>query len=150
MHVRLTINGESRETDTLPSRSLLDVLREGFGLTGTRYGCGEGACGACAVLVDGDPLLSCRHSVEDVAERSIVTIEGLARHGRLHPVQQAFIDEDAMQCGACTSGMVIAAVALLDRLENPSEEAIREALAPHLCRCGIYGRAIKAVKRAAG
>jgi len=149
MPFRLQINGETREVDVPSGTSLLTVLRDVLDLTGAKYGCGQGECGACQVLLDGQAVAACRTAVQDAAGKEIVTIEGLARAGRLHPVQQAFIDEDAMQCGACTSGMVIAAVALLARTSAPGEDEIRAALAPHLCRCGVYGRAIRAVQRAA-
>jgi len=149
MPFRLNLNGASREIDVPRGTSLLTVLRDVLDLTGAKYGCGQGECGACHVLLDGQAVPACRTAVEDAEGKEIVTIEGLARGGALHPVQQAFIDEDAMQCGACTSGMVIAAVALLKRIPAPSEDEIRAALAPHLCRCGVYGRAIRAVQRAA-
>jgi len=145
----LNINGESRRIDVPPGTSLLTVLRDVLDLTGAKYGCGQGECGACYVLLDGQAAPACRVAVQDAAGKAIVTIEGLARAGRLHPVQQAFIDEDAMQCGACTSGMVMAAVALLARIPAPGKDDIRAALAPHLCRCGVYVRAIRAVQRAA-
>ena len=145
----LNINGESRRIDVPPGTSLLTVLRDVLDLTGAKYGCGQGECGACYVLLDGQAAPACRVAVQDAAGKAIVTIEGLARAGRLHPVQQAFIDEDAMQCGACTSGMVMAAVALLARIPAPGKDDIRAALAPHLCRCGVYVRAIRAVRRAA-
>jgi aerobic-type carbon monoxide dehydrogenase small subunit (CoxS/CutS family) len=144
----LNINGESRRVDVPPGTSLLTVLRDALDLTGAKYGCGQGECGACHVLLDGQAAPACRVAVQDAAGKAIVTIEGLARDGKLHPVQQAFIDEDAMQCGACTSGMVMAAVALLARMPAPGEDDIRAALAGHLCRCGVYGRAIRAVQRA--
>lgn len=146
--IHLTINGTEREVDVPPGSSLLTLLRDDLGLTGAHYGCGHGACGACYALVDRQAVPTCVTAVEAVAGKAIVTIEGLARGEVLHPVQQAFLDEDAMQCGACTSGMVISAVALLERSPHPDEDEIRNALAPHLCRCGIYGRAIRAVRRA--
>jgi aerobic-type carbon monoxide dehydrogenase small subunit (CoxS/CutS family) len=149
MSFQLKINGASREVDVPPGTSLLTVLRDVLDLTGAKYGCGQGECGACQVLVDAQAVPACRTAVQDAAGKEIVTIEGLAHGDALHPVQQAFIDEDAMQCGACTSGMVLAAVALLARTPAPGEEEIRAALAPHLCRCGVYGRAIRAVQRAA-
>jgi nicotinate dehydrogenase subunit A len=147
---QLTINGLECRVDLPAQRTLLSVLRDELGLTGTRYGCGHGACGACYVLVGGEPLPACRLTAEDVAGRPITTIEGVACHdGTLHPVQQAFVDLDAMQCGYCTSGMIVSAVALLRRNANPNDDDIRAALASHLCRCGIYLRAIQAVKTAA-
>ncbi len=149
MHVRLTVNGEIHELDAPAGLTLLAALRDDLGLTGTRFGCGHGACGACVVLVDGAAVPACSVPVEDVAGTRIVTVEGLADHGTLHPVQRAFLAEDAMQCGYCTSGMLMATVALLAGHATPSDRQIRETLASHLCRCGVYGRALRAVKRAA-
>jgi aerobic-type carbon monoxide dehydrogenase small subunit (CoxS/CutS family) len=150
MHLRLTINGRVREADVPQAASLLDVLRDRLGLTGTHYGCGQGACGACYVLVDDVAVPACTLAAREAEGKAIVTIEGLGVNGLLHPVQQAFIDEDAMQCGACTPGMIISAVALLKRMPHPAEADVREALQPHLCRCGVYGRVIRAVMGAAG
>jgi aerobic-type carbon monoxide dehydrogenase small subunit (CoxS/CutS family) len=124
------------------------VLRDDLRLTGTRYGCGHGICGACVVLVDGVATPSCRVPIEQASGHSVVTIEGLDNGGALHPVQRAFVDEDAMQCGYCTSGMILSAVALLGTTAHPSDEQIRHALNGHLCRCGVYGRIVLAVKRA--
>lgn len=149
MHFRLTINGTEHEVNVPPRASLLTVLRDDLNLTGSRYGCGIGVCGACYVLANDQVLPSCMMSVEDATGFDIVTVEGLAQGETLHPVQQAFMEEDAMQCGYCTSGMLIAAAALLKRLAHPSDEEIHAALGPHLCRCGVYLRAIQAVKRAA-
>lgn len=144
------MNGVLREVDVPRRTTLLSILRDDLGLTGTRFGCGQGQCGACFVLVDGRAVASCLMTVDQATEVDIVTIEGLAPEGVLHPVQAAFIAEDAMQCGYCTSGMVISAAALLARDPRPSDASIREALAPNLCRCGVYVRAIRATKRAAG
>ncbi len=149
MKFALHINGEVRAVDAPPDATLLSVLRDELALLGTRYGCGHGVCGACYVLLDRLAAPACRLAVSELAGREIRTIEGLAQGGRLHRVQWAFMEEDAMQCGYCTSGMLISAVALLERVSRPSEEEIRAALAPHLCRCGIYGRALRAVQRAA-
>ena len=149
MHVSLNVNGVDRKVNVPPRTTLLGVLRDDLGLTGTRYGCGQGACGACYVLANGFPVASCTVNIEDAAGLRIVTIEGLARGETLHRVQRAFIEEDAMQCGYCTSGMLISAAALLDRTPHPTDVEIRHALAGHLCRCGVYLRAIRAVKRAA-
>ena len=146
---RLNINDREHDVDTPPGVTLLGALRDDLGLTGTRYGCGHGACGACVVLVDGVAQPACMLGVEDVVGKRVVTIEGLAKNGMLHAVQRAFLDEDALQCGYCTSGMVISAVALLGRVPHPADEQIREALSAHLCRCGVYGRVLRAVKRAA-
>ncbi|HZP95700.1 MAG TPA: (2Fe-2S)-binding protein [Candidatus Limnocylindria bacterium] len=150
MKTRLRVNGTEREVDVPRRATLLSVLRDDLGLTGTRYGCGAGQCGACYVLADGRAVASCLMTVDQAAAADITTIEGLARGDRLHPVQEAFIAEDAMQCGYCTSGMIISAAALLARDPRPSDASIRDALAPNLCRCGVYVRAIRAVKRAAG
>jgi len=148
MRLVLTINGAAHDVDAPPNTSLLSVLRDDLGLTGTRFGCGSGQCGACYVIADGRAVASCLIPVRQAAEREITTIEGLARGDALHPVQAAFVAEDAMQCGYCTSGMIISAAALLARDAAPDEAAIRDALAGNLCRCGVYGRAIRAVQRA--
>lgn len=148
MHRRLIVNGQPHEIEAPDGRSLLAVLRDELNLTGTKYGCGRGDCGACMVLIDGEATPSCLTAVETVAGKQIVTIEGLTAGGELHPVQRAFVAEDAMQCGYCTAGMVINAVALLSRIQTPSEQQIRDALSPNLCRCGVYQRAIRAVRRA--
>jgi isoquinoline 1-oxidoreductase alpha subunit len=148
MVYRLNINNREREIDVPPGVTLLGALRDDLGLTGTRYGCGHGACGACAVLVDDAAQPACMLSLEDVVGTRVVTIEGLAQGDTLHAVQQAFLDHDALQCGYCTSGMVISAVALLRRVPHPTGRDIREALAAHLCRCGVYGRVVRAVKSA--
>ncbi len=127
---------------------LLYVLRERFDVHSPRYGCGLGQCGTCAVLVDGEPVRSCIAPLASVHGRNVVSLEGLGLHGR-HPVQQAFIDEQAMQCGYCASGMILAAVALLDADPDPNEAAIRNALDSYLCRCGSHARIVRAVRRAA-
>jgi aerobic-type carbon monoxide dehydrogenase small subunit (CoxS/CutS family) len=142
------INGEMRQAPDA-SRNLLSYLRYDLGLTGTKYGCGEGLCGACTVLVDGQPLKTCMTTVGAVAGGSITTIEGLARDGVLHPVQQAFIEESAMQCGYCIPGFIMTAVGLLAREASPSSTQVREALAENMCRCGTYLRIQRAVERAA-
>lgn len=149
MHYRLNVNRRVYEAEVPSGTPLLNVLRDDLGLTGTRFGCGQGICGACYVLADGQPVPSCMISIEEATEKSIVTVEGLASGPNLHPVQRAFVEEDAMQCGYCISGVLISAAALLARTAHPSESQIREALAPHLCRCGTYMRIIRAVKRAA-
>jgi aerobic-type carbon monoxide dehydrogenase small subunit (CoxS/CutS family) len=145
----LTVNGERHDVDVPPNTTLLSVLRDDLGLTGTRYGCGRGQCGACYVIADSRAIASCLLTADQAARMDITTIEGLAEGNRLHPVQQAFVDEDAMQCGYCTSGMVISAAALLGRDPKPDEISIRDALAGNLCRCGVYGRAIRAVLKVA-
>jgi nicotinate dehydrogenase subunit A len=145
--VSLVVNGEQREADA-PQRNLLSYLRYDLRLTGTKYGCGEGLCGACTVLVDGQPLRSCLTTVGAVAGGRITTIEGLAENGALHPVQQAFVDESAMQCGYCIPGFVLTAAALLSREAKPDAAQIKEALAENMCRCGTYQRILHAVQRA--
>jgi aerobic-type carbon monoxide dehydrogenase small subunit (CoxS/CutS family) len=149
MKSALRVNGKVREIDVPRRTTLLGALRDDLGLTGTRYGCGAAQCGACYVLVGGRAVASCVMTVEQVADAEITTVEGLAKDGSLTPLQQAFVDKDAMQCGYCTSGMLISATALLAADPHPSDEAIRDALAGHLCRCGVYVRAIDAVKAAA-
>jgi len=146
---RFTVNGEPREVDTFPDRPLLEVLREDFSLTGTKYGCGEGQCRACTVLLDGAPALACITPVRAASGKRITTIEGLARPGALHPVQQAFVEEGAMQCGYCTPGMILRTVALLERAPAPSRAQILEALNGSLCRCNGYPRIVAAVEFAA-
>ena len=146
---RLTVNGHDHMLQLAPDRSLLSVLRDVLGLTGAKPGCGEGECGACTVLVDGEPVRSCTAAVRDVAGRSITTVEGLSPDGRLHPVAAAFLEEDALQCGFCTSGMVVSAAALLARDPNPDEAVIREAMNGNVCRCGGYPGILRAVTRAA-
>jgi len=146
----LRVNGESREIDVPRRTTLLTALRDDLGLTGTRFGCGTGQCGACFVLVGGRAVASCLVTIDQLSDADITTIEGLASGDVLTPLQQAFIETDAMQCGYCTSGMLISATALLANDPRPSDAAIRDALAPNLCRCGVYIRAIEAVKRAAG
>ena len=148
--IRFTVNGTARSVDTEPERPLLEVLREDLGLTGTKYGCGEGECGACTVLLDNQAIFSCSTPVSEVQGRKIVTIEGLAVGGRLHPVQQAFLDEGAMQCGYCTPGMILQTVALLRTHPRPTEAQIVEGLNGNLCRCSGYLRILAAVRRAAG
>ena len=146
--VNLTVNGKKRSVTTDPKRSLLDVLREELNLTGTKYGCGEGRCGACTVLMDGKRVLSCVTPVAQANKKSITTIEGLARGDSLHPVQQAFLAEGAMQCGYCTPGMILTAVALLEKNPNPTDEEITTAMNVNLCRCNGYTKILNAVRRA--
>jgi aerobic-type carbon monoxide dehydrogenase small subunit (CoxS/CutS family) len=146
--MKLTVNGQDREAHN-PGRNLLSYLRYDLGLTGAKYGCGEGLCGACTVLVDGKPLNSCMTTVGAVAGGSVTTIEGVALDGGLNPVQRAFVTESAMQCGYCTPGFIMAAIGLLEREKKPSRDAIREALSGNVCRCGAYLRIERAVMRAA-
>lgn len=145
--MNLNVNGEQHEAD--PQRNLLSFLRFDLGLTGTKYGCGEGACGACTVLVDGQPLKACESTVSAVEGSTITTVEGLARDGALTPVQRAFIAESAMQCGYCIPGFIVAATGLLAREPHPTRDTIREALSGNVCRCGTYLRIERAVMRAA-
>jgi isoquinoline 1-oxidoreductase subunit alpha len=147
MAIELTVNGEKRSFDGDPQMPLLWYLRDHAGLTGTKFGCGISACGACTVHLDGQAVRACVTPVGAVAGRNVTTIEGLARNGRLHAVQQAWIDEDVPQCGYCQAGQIMAAVDLLKRVPNPSEDDINTIT--NLCRCGTYPRIRKAVKRAA-
>jgi len=150
MKAMLRVYGTDHDIDVPRTTTLLSALRDDLGLTATRFGCGAGQCGACFVLVEGRAVASCLLPVEQAAGREITTVEGLAKGDVLSPVQTAFVELDAMQCGYCTSGMLISATALLAADPRPSDAAIRDALSPNLCRCGVYGRAIAAVKRAAG
>lgn len=149
--ITLTINGEEYRLRVQPYRTLADVLREKLGLTGTKVMCNEGACGACTILVDGEPVLSCLTLAIECEGKDILTIEGLANQktGALHPLQRTFIEYSGMQCGVCTSGMILTAKALLDKIPNPSENDVREALAGNLCRCGNYKRITECVLVAA-
>ncbi len=147
--VTLTVNGVARTVTTDPQRPLLDVLREDLHLTGTKYGCGEGRCGACTVLMDGKRILSCVTPVSLADKKSITTIEGLAKGNTLHPVQEAFLEEGAMQCGYCTPGMILSAVALLQDKPNPTDEEIVAGMNGNICRCNGYVKIASAVRRAA-
>lgn len=148
--LRFVVNGEPRTVTTDPDRPLLEVLREDLQLTGAKYGCGEGQCGACSVLVDGTRIFSCRVPVSVAEGKTVRTIEGLARGDSLHPVQQAFLDEGAFQCGFCTPGMIMAAVALLEAHPHPTEAEIVAGMDKNLCRCCSYPKILAAVRRAAG
>lgn len=145
----LVVNGQARQLDVPGDQTLLSVLRDELNLTGAKYGCGEGQCGACTVLVDGQPVRSCTARASLLAGRAITTIEGLARDGRLHPVQEAFLEAEALQCGFCTTGMIMAAVALLAAKPDPSEDDIVQSMEKNICRCGTYRRVIAAVRNAA-
>ena len=147
--IRITVNGEALDLTPAPQRSLLSALRDELGLTAAKPGCGEGECGACTVLFDGTPVHSCRTWLADADGRVITTLEGLAADGRLHPLQAAFLDEGAFQCGYCTAGMILSAEALLERDPDPDELRIRTGLAGTVCRCGTYARIVRAVRRAA-
>jgi aerobic-type carbon monoxide dehydrogenase small subunit (CoxS/CutS family) len=146
----LVVNGTTYRVDVNAERTLLSVIRDDVRLTGTKYGCGEGQCGTCTVLVDGQPRKSCQIPVGSVASKQITTIEGLEKAGQLHPVQQAFIDAEAMQCGYCTPGMIMLAVALLAQNPNPSEDEIPRFMERNICRCGTYPRIVSAIRQAAG
>jgi nicotinate dehydrogenase subunit A len=145
----LRVNGRDREVDAEPGDSLLSILRHDFALTGSRYGCGEGQCGACTVLLDGAGARSCVTRVGSVGAKAITTIESLAAGERLHPVQQAFLDTEAFQCGYCTTGMIMATVGLLKTHPAPSEADIARLMDRNVCRCGTYPRIVKAVRLAA-
>jgi aerobic-type carbon monoxide dehydrogenase small subunit (CoxS/CutS family) len=144
----LHVNGQQLQVSAPADETLLSVLRNRLNLTGTKYGCGEGQCGACTVLLDGRATRSCLVSVAHAASAKIVTIEGLEQDGKLSPIQQAFLDEGAFQCGYCTSGMILRATALLGELHHPTEEQIVKAMDGNVCRCGTYPRILDAVKRA--
>jgi len=148
-NITFTVNGRARSVRTDPQRRLLEVLREDLQLTGTKYGCGEGQCRACTVLLNGHSVPSCLTAVGDADKQTILTIEGLAQGEALHPVQQAFLEEDAFQCGYCTAGMILGAVELLQQKPHPTDADILAGLQKHLCRCCSYPRILKAVRRAA-
>ena len=146
----LHVNGSTRRIDADPDRTLLSVLRDDLDLTGAKFGCGEGQCAACTVLIEGVSAKSCITRLSAVANRRITTIEGLAPEGKLHPVQQAFLDRDALQCGYCTPGMILGAVSLLRRNPHPSDAEIVTGMNGHICRCGAYPRVVAAIREAAG
>jgi isoquinoline 1-oxidoreductase subunit alpha len=145
----LRVNGTERRVEAAPEESLLSVLRDRLGLTGTKYGCGEGQCGACTVLLDGKAVRSCLTRAKSAAGKQITTIEGLERDGELHPVQTAFLEAESFQCAYCTSGMIVSAVGLLSAAPDPSEEEIVRAMNGNICRCGTYPRILHAVQLAA-
>lgn len=144
----LRINGARRGVDADADRSLLSVLRDELALTGAKYGCGEGRCGACTVLVDGQPTRSCLARVGAVSDKSITTIEGIEQKGQLHPLQQAFLDLGALQCGYCTPGMIVAGVGLLSSNPDPTDQDILKAMEGNICRCGTYPRIVAAIRKA--
>ncbi|MFY9754216.1 MAG: (2Fe-2S)-binding protein [Candidatus Acidiferrales bacterium] len=146
---QLKVNGKSHEIDADTRSTLLSVLRDQLDLTGTKYGCGEGQCGACTVLIDGTARRSCLTQVGSLGESEVRTIESLEIDGRLHPLQQAFLDEAAMQCAYCTSGMIMSAVAFLNSSHAPSADEIRHAMEGNICRCGTYPRIVAAIQKAA-
>ena len=149
MSIFFTLNGRPVATDADSGRMLAHVLRSDLGLTGTKIGCGEGYCGACTVLVDGEAVRSCSTPLDSVAGKAVTTIEGLEQHGLLHPVQEAFLDHGAYQCGFCTPGMILGAVALLQKTPKPDRRQVAEALDGNLCRCGAHVRILAAVEAAA-
>ena len=146
--VTLRVNGEAYDLLTYPHRTLLEVLREDLHLTGAKESCGEGACGSCTVLLDGLPVRSCLLLALEAEGRDIITIEGLAAGGKLHPLQEAFVEHHAIQCGFCAPGMILTAKALLDATPHPTEEEIRRALSGNICRCTGYAKIVEAVKAA--
>ncbi len=147
--MELIVNQKRYRLKSDPDRMLLWVLRDDLGLTGSKYGCGEGQCGACTVLIDGAPIRSCITRAAGVAGKAITTIEGIAQNGHLHPLQEAFMQADAMQCGYCTPGMIVTGSALLKTNPHPSDGEIREAMEGNVCRCGTYPRIVAAVQMAA-
>ena len=144
----LHVNGNKLKIDAAGDRSLLSVLRDDLDLTGSKYGCGEGQCGACTVLIDGQATRSCITTVGAAAGKKITTIEGLERNGRLHPLQEAFLEADSMQCGYCTPGMIMSGVALLSKNPNPGEQEIIRSMEGNICRCGTYPRIVTAIRKA--
>jgi isoquinoline 1-oxidoreductase alpha subunit len=148
-HITLTVNGTGHELEVDSEQSLLHVLRDALGLTGSKIGCAEGLCGVCTVLVDTEPLRSCITPVGAILGRAVVTIEGLAHNGELHPLQQALLDHDALQCGYCTPGMIMTGVGLLQQQPHPTTEQIITFMQGNLCRCGTYPRIIRAIQQAA-
>ena len=146
----LHINGSKSRIDAESDRSLLSVLRDDLDLTGSKYGCGEGQCGACTVLIDGQATRSCITTVGAAAGKKIVTIEGLEQDGRLHPIQESCLEADALQCGYCTPGMIMSGVALLAKNTNPSEQEIVQFMQGNVCRCGTYPRIVTAIRKARG
>ena len=146
--IKFQLNGKKTESLIDPKQTLLWALRNHFGLTGTKFGCGMGFCGACTVLIDNEPVRSCQLSVGDAAGKNIITVEGLANDGKLHPVQKAFVEHDALQCGFCTPGMIMNATGLLIKNPAPSVQQIKEGMENNLCRCGAHMRIIEAVQTA--
>jgi aerobic-type carbon monoxide dehydrogenase small subunit (CoxS/CutS family) len=146
--IRFTLNGKKTEITVDPTLTLLWVLRDQFGLSGTKYGCGEGLCGSCTVLIDNEVYRSCSIQIGDIAGQSIITIEGLSSNGQLHPIQSAFIEKDALQCGYCTPGMIISAYGLLLNNPEPTRQEVIEGMEGNLCRCGAHIRIIEAIQSA--
>lgn len=148
-NIRLIVNGESYTLAVEPCESLLDVLRDKLSLTGTKKGCNRGDCGACTIIMDGKTVNSCLVLAVEAGDKEVLTIEGLANKGQLHPIQEAFVQQGAVQCGYCTPGMIMSAKALLDENPNPTEEEVRQAIGGNLCRCTGYVKIVDAVKKAA-
>ena len=146
----LRVNGKTQGVDVDPETPLLYVLRDDLQLNGAKFGCGLGQCGACAVIIDGNAIRSCQMEVKAVGNRAVTTLEGLGTVKKMHPIQKAFLDEQAVQCGYCINGMIMATKALLDKTPKPTDSQIKEALAGNLCRCGTHVRILRAVKRASG
>jgi len=147
--IKLKVNGEERELIVEPQRTLVETLRYDLGLTGTKEGCGNGNCGSCTILLDGKTVNSCLIFTVEAEGKEIITIEGISKGGKLHPLQQAFIDEGALQCGFCTPGLIITSIALLDSIPHPTEDQVRHAIAGNLCRCTGYDKIVRAVLKAA-
>jgi carbon-monoxide dehydrogenase small subunit len=147
--IKLRVNGQEREITVEPRQTLLDVLRNDLGLTGTKEGCGNGNCGTCTVLLDGKPISSCLVFAVEAEEQDIITIEGLSQAGKIHPLQQAFVEEGAIQCGFCTPGMILTAKAFLDSNPHPTESQVRQAIAGNLCRCTGYDKIVRAILKVA-
>jgi aerobic-type carbon monoxide dehydrogenase small subunit (CoxS/CutS family) len=147
--IRFSLNGKKTEITTDPNQTLLWVLRNQLGLTGTKFGCGSGFCGACTILINREPTRSCMLSVSDISGKEVITIEGFARNGKLHPLQKAFIDHDALQCGYCTPGMIMTAAGMLMKNPSVTRQQIIDRLEENLCRCGAHTRIIDAVETAA-
>ena len=147
--ISLNVNGTKQQIEADPEASLLMVLRNDLGLTGSKYGCGQGQCGACTVLIDGVPTRSCVTPVSRVGSKKVTTIEGLEKDGKLHPLQEAFLKADAMQCGYCTAGMIMSGVCLLRKTPQPTEAEIVRAMEGNICRCGTYPRIVAAIRQVA-
>lgn len=147
--IRLTLNRKPIQLAVAEDRMLLWVLRTDLGLTGTKFGCGEGFCGACTVLVNNEPVRSCQYPMKEVEGKEVLTIEGLAKNGKLHPIQEAFVDHDSLQCGFCTSGIILTAYSLFLKNPKPSQDEIIRALDDNLCRCGAHTRILQALNTAA-
>ena len=147
--ISFQLNGKQTELKIDPTQTLLWVLRNNLGITGTKYGCGMGFCGSCTVLLDQEAVRSCTLPMSDIAGKKLITIEGLSKNGKLHPVQQAFVDHDALQCGYCTPGMIMNAVGLLNKNPEPSQQDIINGMEDNLCRCGAHIRIVKAIQTAA-